>query len=129
MRVKINTALVICLAFVFRLLFLNISVIPSLNTQRNSNFINEHFSTLMKRRKSVDILSNSNTRENSAIEICEENSGGEDDLSKTNPFILARILYSFLADKAVSLRVGSLFNSVHCKLFSRKYLALSVLRI
>ncbi|MGZ3900320.1 MAG: hypothetical protein ACXVNM_02180 [Bacteroidia bacterium] len=125
---KLNTAILICTAFLFRLLFVNINIISSLNTRHNGNSVKSHFSSILKRRKPVDVQNNSSSREYSAIEICEENPNNEDDLSKTNPLILIRILYSFLSNKAVS-KSNVLFDFVNCTLSSKKYLAISVLRI
>ena len=83
----------------------------------------------MKRRKGPDVISKTNTTEYSVIEICEENVNDEDDLSKVNPFVLVRSLYSFFADKLVSSESNLPFDPLNQKFFTRKYLAVSVLRI
>jgi hypothetical protein len=126
---KIKTALLVCTAFVFRLLFVNIGIIPTFNTPLNNTFINSHFSTIMKRRKNVDPLNNSGVREYSQIEICEQNSNNKDTLFKTKLFLLLKTIYSFLPNEVYSLKSSALFDFVNSKLSSRKYLAISVLRI
>lgn len=126
---KIKTALLICTAFAFRLLFVNIGIISSLNTHLNSTFINTHFSTIMKRRRNVDPLNNSGVREYSQIEICEENSNSKDNLFKTKLFFLLKTIYFFLPNKVYTLKSSALFDFANSKLSSKKYLAISVLRI
>ena len=108
---------------------INISVINSLNTPQNNNFIKTHFSSIMKRKKSADTVSKPCEREYSVIEICEENLNDEDNLSKTNHFILINTLYSFHANKVTSLKSNIHFDFLNRELSSRKYLAISVLRI
>jgi hypothetical protein len=125
---KINTSIVICATFVFRLLFVNIGLISSLNSHQNNATIKSHFSSVLKRRK-IDTIDVSSSKEKSVIEICEEDLDDDDDQTKTNPFFFIQFLYSFLADKTVSLKSNNFFDFVSCKLSSRKYLSISVLRI
>jgi len=126
---KINTAILICSAFLFRLLFVNIGFISSLTTPQNKSFIKSQFSSSQKRRKNADILSNSNVKVYSIIEICEENSNDEENFSKANPFIFIQFLYSFFANKIASSKSNALFDFLNCNLSPRKYLTISVLRI
>ncbi|MFL5752774.1 MAG: hypothetical protein ACJ76F_05160 [Bacteroidia bacterium] len=126
--IKISTALLICATFMFRLLFVNVGIV-SANTRQNNAFMKAQFSSLMKRRKSDNTLNTSSAREYSVIEICEEDFNDEDKLSKTNPLILVGVLNSFLINKVASLKSNILFDFLNCKYPSRKYLAISVLRI
>ncbi|MBA2611138.1 MAG: hypothetical protein H0U95_04150 [Bacteroidetes bacterium] len=117
------------MTFVFRLLFVNVGIISSLNSKQNTNLLKSFHSTLKKRRRGADSFNNQIKTEYSAIEICEENQEDEDHISKKNPLVLIRILYSFLANKLASLESNSSFDSVNHKLSSKKYLAISVLRV
>lgn len=128
-NLKINTALILFAVFVFRILFVNIGIFHSLNTKQSNNLINDHVSSPIKKRNAIDASGNSGSREFSIIEICEEVSNDEDNLSKTNPLILTQFLYSFFANKDVSLKTNTLFESLSYNLSSRKYLSISSLRI
>jgi hypothetical protein len=111
-------------------MFVNLGVISSFNFRQDNRVAKSHFSTLLKRRKMPESVSTSFVRENAMIEICEEGLDDDDDeLSKTNAFFFIQTFYSFLVNKAVSLKPDHLFGFVNCKLSSRKYLAISVLRI
>ena len=128
-RLKINTATLICTAFVFRLLFANIGIISSSNIRQNNGIINNYFSSVMKRKKNTNIASTQCSYENSAIEICEEDLNNKDNLSKTNPLILIRLIYSFFTNKVVYLKSNNFLDLISCKLSSKKQLTASVLRI
>lgn len=93
-RIKINTAVLICTAFIFRLLFTNIGFAASLNTNQNSNTVKRHFSTVIKkRRKQFDPITTSKTTGYSAVEIIEEDSNDEE-IFKLNAFPLLSLFYS-----------------------------------
>ena len=83
----------------------------------------------MKRRKYPSIIKNSEIRQYSAFEICEEDLNDENDFSKSNPVILLQVLYSFIKNSLISFKSKTLFDFLCNKLSSRKYLAISVLRI
>lgn len=71
-NLKINTAILICSAFIFRILFLNIGFISSSDTQNNKNLLKSHFSSIMKRKMQIESDENSKNCIFSSIEICEE---------------------------------------------------------
>lgn len=124
---KINTAVIICLAFIFRLYLINVGPISSLNsTEKNDAFLKAELSGITKKDTNVETSDNSKTFP--AIEICEESSDSEDDVSKTSPFILLHVLYSSFTNN-ISLRSNILFDFFNHKISSKKYLAISVLRI
>jgi len=128
-HLKINTALLICTAFVFRLLFVNIGIIPSLNTPQSNSVIKSHFATIIKKRKKqFDALNNFKSSSSLIVEICEENAN-EGKSFKSRSFFLIKILYSFLTNKAPSLKSNALFDFIGYKLPSGKYGTISVLRI
>ncbi len=130
-NLKIHIALLVCVVFLFRLLFVNIGIISSLNTKQSSAVAKSILSSVMKkRRKNNEAIVNSYAKEYSVIEICEEeNENDEDNFSKINPFILIGYLYSALANKFDSLKSKIPFDFLNYKLSSKKYLAISVLRI
>lgn len=85
---KINTALLICFAFIFRLLFINIGVTSSLNTKQTNLsakkqvLSNTHFEPL---NSSSDLMY-------STLDMLEEDSSDENQF-KLNPFVLVYVLY------------------------------------
>lgn len=122
---KINIAVLVCTVFVFRLLFVNIGIIPSLNSSQNNVS-----TSIEKKQSGKDTFVNTHANEFQLIEICEEeNENDEDDLSKTKPFFLISYVYSALSNKFNDLKSTDLFDCLNYKLSSKKYLAISVLRI
>jgi hypothetical protein len=98
-RLKINTAVLICSAFIFRLLFVNIGLVSSLNTRQNNSTIKHLFSTVIKkRRKQFDPITNTKNSGYSTVEILEEDSNDEE-LFKLNSFPLLFIFYSKIENK------------------------------
>lgn len=122
---KINIAVLVCTVFVFRLFFVNIGIISSLNSNQNC------LASLMEKKHSgKDVVVNAYTNEFALIEICEEeNENDEDDLCKIKPFFLISYLYSGLSNKFNDLKSTDLFDFLNNKLSSKKYLAISVLII
>ncbi len=106
--VKINTALLLCTAFIIRILFVNIGIISSLNTQENNVIIKAHYSTIMKRRKLFDALNNSKNCDYSTIEICEEDFDDHNEF-KPSLFFVKQFLYSMVAIKKESNLQKTLF--------------------
>jgi len=126
---KINTALVICAAFFFRLLFVNIGIVSSLNTHQNKGVVKAHFSSLMKKRRTVEAPNSSGNYEYSAIEICEEGAD-ENNFSKSNPFLFTQVLYSPVAGKiSNTLQKVKIFQGLFSYSPLPRYLKLEVFRI
>ncbi|WP_317898100.1 hypothetical protein [Aurantibacillus circumpalustris] len=128
-NLKINSAIVICVAFIFRVLFVNIGIISSLSAQQNKGAIKSHFSSTMKRRKIVETTANPITAENSPMELCEGESNEENQL-KSTPLVLIQILYSFFSnnlktglEKTYSFFAYSTFSS------SPRFIAFQVFRV
>ena len=126
---KINTALLLSAVFIFRILFVNIGIISSFNTQQNKGFLKAHFSSTLKRRKQVEPLHSSAIGQVSIVEICEEGSDDDDDV-KSNPFLPIQILYSLITNiiknnliKTAPFFKPFLYNSSH------RYLTFQVFRI
>jgi hypothetical protein len=128
-HLKIYTAIVICTVFVFRLLFVNMGIISSLNAQQNSILAKSHFSTILKRSKHSDISNNSTKNENSFPEICERNPSGEEDSVKENSPAILSFFQSLLTRITFIPKSSFLFDLIKCDLYPKKYLALSILRI
>lgn len=126
---KINTALLICSAFVFRLLFLNISSISSVNTRQNTAFASKYFSSVQKRRKSIDVINHSNANQCSLNEICEEDLNNKIYRYLNNSFFPVRDLYFFLSKSLPALRSRVFPDLIAPAVSPRKYLSIAVLRI
>lgn len=124
---KINTAMLICFAFVFRLLFANISTaVAQSPTQQISNaklVCNAHVKSLTGIEKTNNVLNNQNAN----VEFCEEET---DDDEKQKAFLLTQLDCHLLL---------SSFNSAHqstyncyqsfCYSCSCRYLTLQVFRL
>jgi uncharacterized protein YqkB len=126
---KINTAIIICIAFIFRLLFVNIGLISSLETQQNNRIIKAHFSSTIKKRRHIQSSNNIVNSGYSTVEICEEDS---DEVSqiKSNPFLLLQFLFSFFSSKINDQveKINQFYNYLSYK-SSHRYLAFQVFRI
>lgn len=129
-RLKINTAVLICTAFIFRLLFVNIGLASSINTGQNNGTIKRHFSTVIKkRRKQFDPITNSVRFGYSAVEILEEDSNDENQF-KLNPFLFVHVFYSVVENKIKdTLRKITSFNKYFSYNSSRRHLEYGVFRI
>ena len=126
---KINYAVIICCAFVFRVLFVNVGIISSLNTHQNKGVVKAHFSGNIKKRRNVDAPNTTGNYEYSATEICEEGAD-ENNSSKSNPFLFTQVLNSLFAGKINSTTEKiSPFLSYFSYPVSPRYLAFQVFRL
>jgi hypothetical protein len=123
---KINTALIVCLAFVFRLLVVNV---PMVGSFEDFLFKGTNKSCLLKKGKSSETLVQSSTKEYPAIEVCEENQDSEETESKFDTPVILSFLYSYFNRIHLSAGVNNAFDSIKCQLHPKKYLSLSILRI
>ncbi|MBA3664695.1 MAG: hypothetical protein H0W61_10870 [Bacteroidetes bacterium] len=125
---KINTAIIILLVFVFRLLFVNATLFLSLTSHKSKSA--HHYSNLLKkRRKCVDNDAASGVTNYSALEACEEDLEGEEDVVKANSSVLLFFLTPVLKGITAVSGSGKFFDSSHYNLHLKRYLALSILRI
>ena len=93
-KLKINIAVLICTAFVFRLLFVNIGLVSGLNTNQNKSTVKRHFSTVIKkRRKQFDPVTTNNCNGYSSVEFLEEDTDNEE-LFRLNAFPLLFLFHS-----------------------------------
>ncbi|HXU26904.1 MAG TPA: hypothetical protein VN698_06695 [Bacteroidia bacterium] len=127
-HLKINTALLICLVFVFKLLFVNINLLSSYTSQTN-HLLAKYFSATQKRKQNAEVAVKSNIIDYSSVEVCEEDSDNEKDFVKTNSPIILSTLCSFFKYVAFIPKSNGSFNLIKCDLHSKKYLTLSILRI
>jgi hypothetical protein len=126
---KIIPAILICLAIIYRLLFINIDIISSSSdTQQNKIITKTHFSSIMKRKQNVEPSDNSINIGYSIVEICEEASD-EDFQLKSNIFFPLQILYSFVS-KGIEQNTNKFpsYTDFSCT-SSQRYLINQVFRI
>ena len=125
-RLKINTATLICLAFIFRLLFINIGIASSLNPSN----LKRHFSTVIKKRgNNLDPLNNAVGIGYSPLEILEEDSN-DDEQFKINPSLLSHVFYSKIECKIKNtLKKITPFNKYFSYKSSYRYIEYQVFRI
>ena len=126
---KINTATLICSAFIFRILFINIGVIYSLNIHQNDTSVKKHFSSVTKRRKHFEPCNSSDNAGYLSLAIVEEDSDNEDQF-KLNSFFLLHVFYSKVESKIESaLKKITSFNKHFFYSSSNRYLEYRVFRI
>jgi len=125
---KVNTALLICAVFMFRIVFFNIFSVPSFSARKTSGNLKSHFSAAMKRRVNFETADNLKRSEYSFAEV-REKEGTNDSQSAASPFFLIQVLYSFVASEMTSKRKGvvSFYNYLSYT-SSHRYLVLQVFR-
>lgn len=127
---KTHIAIFISLAFVFRLLFVNMGLLVSSNTPQSKHLATTCFEHLNKKRKrDMGEVDNSNLKTYSPMDVCEEDTDNEEDLVKASlppmPSDISTSLKPFAFDPKSTLP----FDMIKCELYPKKYLALSILRI
>lgn len=97
---KMNTSMLICAAFIFRLLFVNIGIVASFTTQQQNHHHHRsaktHFSSVAKRRKSFEPSSTAKTFGYPLAAVFKEDTDDEKQL-KSNPLLFLHVLYSLVA--------------------------------
>lgn len=128
-RLKINAAIFVCLAFIFRLLFVNFSFLPEF--KHNGKNGSHHLSSAPKKRRLSDIDTKTEVKYYSPVEVFEESSDNEEGLVKASAgtLLILSVLFSFVLHLSFSSGSGRLFDLIKCQLYPKKYLALSILRI
>src|ERR1700740_1586759 len=106
---KINIAIVICLTFVFRLLFVNISLLSASNIQQTNNPLSKYFSTTQKRKRNTETVVKPNAIDYAAIEVCEEDSDDDKDLTKANLPVTLFACFSFFKHVTSTPKLNRLF--------------------
>ena len=128
-KFKINTAIIIFMAFIFRLVFVNVSMITPINSKTSKLAVSHFSSKIKKRRKNTEVDAKSSIEKYSATEVCEENLDGEESLIKADLPVLFSFLYSLFNRVTDPIKSNISFDSIKCTLYPKKYLALSTLRI
>ena len=128
-KFKINIAILICLTFVFRLLFVNISLLSAPNIQQTNNLLSKYFSTTQKRKRNAETVVRSNVTDYTVVEVCEEGLDNEEDLIKANSSVILSTFCSFLKRITSTHKLNRLFDLIKSDLYPKKYLALSTLRL
>lgn len=124
---KINTALLICLAFIFRLIFVSAGNISSLHSQ-NSNSNKKQFSFAFKKRRNIDPFDNSATPKYSAVEISEEDSDDEAQHKLATP-LLIQFNALVIGNAKCQIRAISPFNKHYTYNSAQRHLEFRVFRI
>lgn len=125
---KINTALVLCTAIVFKVAFFHVFTNSSLSHHRLHQPNKTSFLAAQVRKLEFETAGNLETVENSIVEICEEENAHERYGLESSPSLI-QLIYSPLADLASAKLNGILPTDHHHSHFSScRYLTLQVLR-
>lgn len=126
----INTTILICLAFIFRLVFVNANLLASVDNEQTGRFFSRDFAHSPKKvTRDLTEVSGSIINIYSDIVVCEEDTDSEEDLAKANSPAILSIFYCFFNPLIPSSKSTTSFDLIKCGLQPKKYLALSVLRI
>jgi hypothetical protein len=126
-KLKITTATFICLAFIFRLLFINVSLTNAVNSPQSGKLVN-HFTSLQKRKIVAETVQ-SHSKDFSIVELLEERTDTEEQQVRLSVVTIFSVLHSFISPVVSSLFSVAAFDNIKCNLFSKRYLSLSVIRI
>ncbi len=123
---KINTAIILVIVFFFKLLVVDFNVIFSIKSIDSRDLVKENYSE----SKRTQLYSSTENSDLSLLEICEEDTDGDDDEIKLSSFLVTNLLF-VLSD--ASLRNGDSsilhFNNYKFFTYSYRYLQLQVFRI
>lgn len=127
---KTYIAIFISLAFVFRLLFVNMGLLASSATPQSKHLAGTNFAQLNKKRKrDMGEVDNSNLKTYSPMDVCEEDTDNEEDLVKASLPPTPSDISTSLKPLAFDPKSTLPFDLIKCELYPKKYLALSILRI
>jgi hypothetical protein len=124
---KINTAVLVCTAFIFKLLFFNMNAFAGINSL-HATIASKHYTPKLKKRNESVEVQTTDSQEAVIQQAYDEGLEIEDDsvTLKTPPFAT---LCSFLKALPDSPKLNIPFDFIKCNLYPKKYLALSVLRV
>lgn len=127
---KTYIAIFISLAFVFRLLFVNIGLMASASAPQSKSLAMACLAQLNKKRKrDMGEVDNSSLKTYSPMDVCEEDTDNEEDLVKASLPPIASDISTSLRPLAFDPKPKHAFDLIKCDLYPKKYLALSILRI
>jgi tyrosine-protein phosphatase YwqE len=127
--IKINTSILICFTFVFRLLFVNAGIVSSHHAQGNFSNKSNSATTAMKRNMHSASYNSAKSEECPLLEICEDDSNDNDKFKSKITFI-TRAFYLLVTNKTIdvvqkTIPTDKLLSNT---LFNR-YIAFQVFRI
>lgn len=128
-RIKLHTVLLISLAFVFRLLVVNISTFTFCKSSQNNKRTSLHASQVQKRKRNSETVVKTSFEIYSDVEVCEEDSDNEENPTKVHvPALLS--FHPFLFNNAVYVPGSEhSFGFISTHLYPKKCVAFSILRI
>lgn len=130
---KTITTILLCFAFVFKLLFLDINFFALDNISKaNPTPINQQISLSKNNASDADVspVPNVNDYLVSDFFALTEKPSNEKDLVKANfPVIIFDVYSAFLSQLNFIPNPNALFSFIKCSLSPKKYLSLSILRI
>jgi hypothetical protein len=126
---RTNTALLLCTAFILKMLLLNVGFAASANTRPYIAPVKSHLTATMQRRRHFEPSADTKTCAYPVVEICEENDNEEDNHFKPNPLSFLRVFYSFFTDKVKNGFTGPSFSKDFSYTSLDRYLLLQVVRI
>jgi len=124
---KINTAVIICTAFIFKLLFFNMNALASVNSL-HATVAAKHFTPKLKKRNENAEVQTTDSQE-AVIQQAYDEGLEIEDYSITLKTPLFATLCSFLKFLPATPKSNIPFDFIKCNLYPKKYLALSVLRV
>lgn len=125
---KLNTALLVCVVFIFKIVFVNINTLSAANTHQSKGFAKSQVNTKMKRRRGAEIALPSKSFEYLATEMaCEENAGTK---PKSNPASLFTQVGTASGISNTQNKLSSVTHYNHpVYAHSHRYLTLEVFRL
>src|SRR6218665_67253 len=128
---KIKTVLLICLAFIFKLLFVNIGAFASLETTPVKQLSDHHSSILKKRivHEGDSDVKSAYTYDQLVQELTEESQESEEDDGQFKKATFLFALFSFLKAGLDVPKIVVASDRIVSRIQSKKFLVLSVIRI
>jgi hypothetical protein len=126
---KINTAVLVCAAFIFKLLFFNVNALAGVNPL-HATIASKHLTAKLKKRNEYAEAAVQTTDSKEAViqQAYDEGIEIEDDSISLEAPIFSTC-YFFFNELSDSPNLNILFDFIKCNLYPKKYLALSVLRV
>jgi hypothetical protein len=126
---KLNIVILFFLAFVFKVLAVNVSLFPSPNILHTNNSLAKYSSTIQKRKRNIETTVKANVIDFINEVVCEENLDDEEDLTKINSLAVTSLFNSYINRIHLASILNHKFDLRKCDLHEGKYFALSTLRI
>ncbi len=122
---KINTAILLVIVFVFKSVILDINVISSVNKDASGDLDEVEFY-----ESGSECFSHDEKKTDwSLLEICEKDADDDDDEIKFSSVLFANVLFSFLEQLHGSKESNTHYDNYSSFTYSYRYLQLQVFRI